>query len=52
MILVVRYGETNLNKLQEKVEEFKNVKKDILGILLNSAKHQAQGSYTYSYYQY
>jgi len=52
MIMVVRYGKTNLNKLHEKVSEYLNIKNDILGILLNSVKHQDQEAYKYSYYQY
>ncbi len=52
MIFVVKYGKTNLKKLEEKVSEYSNIKKDILGILLNSAKHLDQKAYSYSYYQY
>ncbi len=53
LLLVVRYGKTNLNKLANKVKEFDQVKKDFKGVILNASEEiLAKDQYSYSYYQY
>jgi capsular exopolysaccharide synthesis family protein len=53
MILVVRYGKTNLNKLSQKIQEFNQVRQDLLGVVINaSSEVLPKKYYSYSYYQY
>ncbi|MHA2088208.1 MAG: polysaccharide biosynthesis tyrosine autokinase, partial [Promethearchaeota archaeon] len=53
LILITKYGKTNLNKLQDKLLEYPEIQKDILGIILNAHPDMIkQKYYSYSYYQY
>lgn len=53
IILVVRYGKTNLNKLSKKIFEFPQIKDDYIGVVIN-ASDQVLEKYRskYSYYNY
>ncbi len=53
VLMVVRYGKTNLSKLKEKLNEYTNFHKDFQGLIINA--HQdfsKKDKYTYSYYHY
>jgi tyrosine-protein kinase Etk/Wzc len=51
ILLVARYGQTNLNRLKESLDEFEKVKAHFLGIILNASKElPRKRSYYYSYY--
>jgi tyrosine-protein kinase Etk/Wzc len=53
MLLVVRYGQTNLNKLSQKIEEYKTIKSDFRGVVLNATEEVVdKDHYSYSYYHY
>jgi succinoglycan biosynthesis transport protein ExoP len=53
ILLVVRYGKTNLNKLAEKTKEFMGIKDDFVGVVLNASKEISKADrYSYSYYHY
>jgi capsular exopolysaccharide synthesis family protein len=53
ILLVVRYGITNLNRLQNKVSEYSEIKKDFCGVVINAShEDKVNHSYTYSYYHY
>jgi capsular exopolysaccharide synthesis family protein len=53
IILVVRYGKTNLNKLSDKILEFSKVKSDFLGIVINASEQVLDKKYAkYTYYNY
>ena len=53
MLLVVRYGKTNLNKLSNKLKEFKNIQDDFKGVIINASEVVVnKESYSYTYYQY
>jgi capsular exopolysaccharide synthesis family protein len=53
LLLVVRYGKTNLNKLSEKTKEFESIRNDFVGVVLNASKEiTKQDHYSYSYYHY
>lgn len=53
ILLVVRYGKTNLNKLSDKTKEFESIKKDFVGVVINASKEiSKKDHYSYSYYHY
>ena len=53
ILLVVRYGKTNLNKLSNKLKEFNNIHDDFKGIIINASEAVMKTeSYSYTYYQY
>jgi capsular exopolysaccharide synthesis family protein len=53
ILLVARYGKTNLNRLSEKIAEFSNIRNDFCGVVVNaSADAVEKGYYAYSYYHY
>jgi tyrosine-protein kinase Etk/Wzc len=53
MLLVVRYGRTNMNQLSQKIEEYKSVKSDFCGVVLNGTEEVIdKDHYSYSYYHY
>lgn len=53
IILVVRYGKTNLNRMNDVISDFKTLKKDFLGVVVNASPlaHEKK-YYSYSYYKY
>jgi succinoglycan biosynthesis transport protein ExoP len=53
LILVVRWGKTRLNKMNEKISELTDIKNDIRGIIINASQEKSeQDQYSYSYYHY
>ncbi len=53
MLLVVRFGKTNLNKLTQKLEEYESIKSDFKGVVLNATDEVVdKDHYAYSYYHY
>ena len=53
IVLVVRYGRTNLNKLKHKIDEYSNIRKDFSGVVLNASNESHSKDYhSYSYYHY
>ncbi|MCK6620534.1 MAG: polysaccharide biosynthesis tyrosine autokinase [Calditrichaceae bacterium] len=51
ILLVARYGQTNLNQLKENLDEFENAALQFLGIIINASKEAPRKkSYYYSYY--
>lgn len=53
MLIVTRYGMTNIKHLSKKLAEFPEVKDDIKGIILNASTDVLQKKYqAYSYYKY
>ena len=53
VVLVSRYGKTNINDLRNTIFEFTNIKKDILGIIINASKEvKKHDYYPNSYYHY
>ena len=53
VLLVVRYKKTNLNKLNEKLREFSNIKDDFRGVVINASSNLTEKEHdSYSYYHY
>ncbi len=53
LILVVRYGKTNLNRMNDVISDFDSVKKDFLGVIVNASPLEHEKKYySYSYYKY
>jgi tyrosine-protein kinase Etk/Wzc len=53
MLIVTRYGKTNLNQLKKKLFEFDNLSDSINGIVLNASPGVLEKKYqAYSYYKY
>ncbi len=53
IVLVTRYGKTNLDKLSAKVHEFASFKEKLAGIIINASPEIVLKKYVgYSYYQY
>jgi len=53
ILLVVRYGKTNLNKVIDKMTEYSNIKEDFKGVIINASKEAEKEKYkSYSYYHY
>jgi len=53
LILVVRYAKTNSVDLVNKLSEFKNIEKDLLGVVINASEEFSEKKYQkYSYYNY
>jgi capsular exopolysaccharide synthesis family protein len=53
MLLVLRYGKTNLNKANNKILEYSEVKEDIKGLIINASLEADKEKYqSYSYYHY
>ena len=53
MVLVVRYGKTNLTKLNDKIQEFQTLKNNLMGVVINASSELRLKKYSsYSYYQY
>lgn len=53
MLVIVRYGKTNLNKLSDKISEYSNIKNDFKGIIINASPETEYEKYSsYSYYHY
>lgn len=54
IILVVRYGKTNLNRMQRKLIEYSNIlEKDLAGVVINASSQIIEKKYSsYSYYHY
>ena len=53
LILVVRYGKTNLTRLNQKLQEFDHLREDLMGVVINASKEvKSSKYYSYSYYQY
>jgi succinoglycan biosynthesis transport protein ExoP len=53
LILVVRYGKTNLNRMNDVISDFDSVKKDFLGVVVNASPLEHEKKYySYSYYKY
>jgi capsular exopolysaccharide synthesis family protein len=54
ILLVVKYGETNLNKLNEVLSEYPESRHEFLGAVLNSSKEniRVKNNYQYTYYKY
>lgn len=53
ILLVVRYGKTNLNQVDTKLSEFVNIKNDFKGIIINaSIEAEMEKYHSYSYYHY
>ncbi len=53
MLLTTRYGETNLNQLRNKLNEYNEVSDTIVGTVLNASTNILQKKYqAYSYYKY
>jgi len=53
MIFVVRYGKSDLNKLNKKIQEFSALRDDIIGLVLNGFQDLVKKNYhSYSYYKY
>jgi capsular exopolysaccharide synthesis family protein len=50
ILLVARYGQTNLNRLKENLNEFENIKQHFLGVILNCSKELPPKKAYYSYY--
>jgi Mrp family chromosome partitioning ATPase len=53
IVLVVRYGKTNLSVLSKKVTDLGRFKDDIMGVVINASSHSRIKKYeSYSYYKY
>jgi len=53
ILLVARYGKTNINRLSEKVSGFSNISEDFVGVVINaSSDPEEKDDYSYSYYHY
>jgi len=53
ILVVVRYGKTNLNKISDKIEEYANIKDDFMGVIINASAEAEKEKYqSYSYYHY
>ncbi len=53
MMITVRYGQTDLNRMKKKLQEFPEIKEDTIGLVFNGTKDKAkQNYYSYSYYKY
>ena len=53
MLVVLRYGKTNLNKVNDKLLEYAEVKEDIKGLIINASLEADKEKYqSYSYYHY
>jgi capsular exopolysaccharide synthesis family protein len=53
IVLVTKYGKTNLDKLSTKIQEYADFKQKISGIIINASPEVVEKKYYgYSYYQY
>ena len=53
MILVTRYGKTDIKKLHKEIAQYEEMKENIRGVVLNGARvDKKKGTYGYSYYKY
>ncbi|MBN2366993.1 MAG: polysaccharide biosynthesis tyrosine autokinase [Calditrichaeota bacterium] len=53
IVLVTKYGKTNLDKLSAKMQEFSIIKQKLSGIIINASPEIVEKKYYgYSYYQY
>lgn len=53
LILVIRYGKTQVNRLNSKITEFSQIRANLLGIVINASEELKQTDYyKYSYYNY
>jgi capsular exopolysaccharide synthesis family protein len=53
LVLVTRYGQTDVKKLKKEMAQFSDMQKDIKGLVLNGMKeNKKKERYGYSYYKY
>ena len=53
IVLVLRSGKTNLSHFKNNLNEFRKVKKNVIGLIVNGSNEVIKGrKYQYSYYQY
>lgn len=52
VVLVTRYGQTDLKKLKKQVSQYESFKENIVGVVLNGIKQIKKDNYYYSYYKY